>query len=113
VQAQTAAIAPDVEALTKEIIMKRSAFAAMAVMLSASAALAAPYGNKWKDGPPRWNSPHNVTAYERAAIAQARANLAFVKARSWRDGRLTALERYQIRLAEVRLQRTIFRARHG
>ena len=94
--------------------MKRSAYAALAVMLSTSAALAAPgYGNKFRDGGPRWHKPHNVTAYERAAIAQARANLVFVKARAWRDGRLTAFERYQIRIAEMRLQRTIFRARHG
>jgi hypothetical protein len=90
--------------------MKRSAIAAMAIVLPAGVALAAPYGNKWKDNGPRWNYRPHITAYERAAIAQARANLAFVRARAWRDGRLTAFERYQIRFAELRLQRTIFRA---
>lgn len=93
--------------------MKRSAYAALAVVLSTSAALAAPGHNKWRDGGPNWRGSHTVTAYERLVIARARANLAVVKARAWRDGRLTAFEHYQIRMAQTRLQRAIFRARHG
>lgn len=94
--------------------MKSAILATMAILLSAGAASAAPqHANKWNHGGSNWNNGGRVTAFERVAIAQARANLNLIKARAWRDGRLSGFERYQIRLAEARLQRAVFRARHG
>ena len=84
--------------------MKTSALAVTALLLTSGIALAAPA----KHG--RWHPGGGVTSYERVQIAYARANLAFVRARAWRDGHVTFLERYQIRMAEARLQRLIYRA---
>lgn len=95
-------------------LIKNAALAAMAILVTAGAAVAAPqHGNKWNNGGSNWNNGGRVSGFERAVIAQARANLNVIKARAWRDGRVTGFERYQIRLAEARLQRAIFRARHG
>lgn len=99
--------------------MKRALVAATALLLSAGIASAAP-GNKhhgpgkgWGNGPNHGYGYGRVSPRERAAIAQARAHLAMVKARAWRDGRVTAYERFQIRNAETRLQRLIFRSRYS
>lgn len=93
--------------------MKRAVLAAAAILLTAGAASAAPGWNKGHNG---WgnnkgHSASKVSPRERAAITQARAHLAAVKARAWRDGRITTLERFQIRNAENQLQRVILRSR--
>ena len=63
--------------------------------------------------PRHYNHYHgkSVTPYERAAIARSRAKVAAVKARAWRDGKVSFLERVQIRSAERQLAATIARAR--
>ncbi len=95
--------------------MKRAVLAAVAIILSASAASAAPgYGNKGFHGNfGRDHSVSRISPRERAAIANARAHLAAIRARAWRDGRLTGFERFQIRNAETRLQRLVLRSRYS
>ncbi|MDQ8697930.1 hypothetical protein [Hyphomicrobium sp. LHD-15] len=85
---------------TKTVVL-----AAAALLMTAGASMAAP----------RYDHRHGggVNPYERAAIAQARAKVATVKARAWRDGRLTFLERVQIKNAERQLAATIARARRA
>jgi hypothetical protein len=101
------------------ITMRRALLAATAILLSAGIASAAPGtkhhgpGKGWSNGPNHEYGYDRVSPPERAAIAQARAHLAFVKARAWRDGHVTAYERFQIRNAEARLQRLIFRSRYS
>lgn len=77
-----------------------------ALLMTAGASMAAPR---------HYNHDHNrgksVTPYERAAIARSRAKVAAVKARAWRDGRVTFIERVQIKNAERQLAAVISRAR--
>ena len=87
--------------------MKTSALAITALLLTSGIAMAAP-GHQG-----RWHQGGGVNSYERFQIANARAHLASVKARAWRDGRVTFIERYQIRLAENQLQRLVYRARRS
>lgn len=82
---------------TKTVIL-----AAAALVMTAGASMAAPRHDHRGNG---------VNPYERAAIAQARAKVAAVKARAWRDGRLTFVERMQIKNAERQLAYTIARAK--
>jgi hypothetical protein len=79
-----------------------------ALVMTAGSSMAAPR---------HYNNGHNhgksVTGYERAAIARSRAKVAAVKARAWRDGKISFLERVQIRSAERQLAATIARARRS
>lgn len=86
--------------------MKLPLAAVTALVLAATAGTASAAPGKHG----RWHDAGRVTPYERVAIQNARAHLAHVRARAWRDGHVTYLERYQIRLAEQRLERTIRRA---
>jgi hypothetical protein len=76
-----------------------------ALVMTAGSSMAAPrhYNNH--------NHGKSVTPYERAAIARSRAKVAAVKARAWRDGKVSFLERVQINSAERQLAATIARAR--
>ncbi|MGQ0674274.1 MAG: hypothetical protein ACT4N2_15545 [Hyphomicrobium sp.] len=87
--------------------MRTPILAATVVLLTAGTALAAP----GKHG--RWQQGYGVSPYERVQIANARANLAGIKARAWRDGKVTFFERFQIRTAENRLARLIQRSRRS
>lgn len=82
--------------------------AAAAFMLTSGAALAAP--GKGYSGPgyhkPGYSKQvkhhRGMTPGQRVAIARSAANLAALKKRAWRDGRLSLIERVQIRNAERR-----------
>jgi hypothetical protein len=83
--------------------MKTAILTAAALLMTAGTSMAAPrYDHRHGNG---------VNPYERAAIAQARAKVAAVRARAWRDGRVTMFERFQIKNAERQLAMTIARAR--
>ena len=81
--------------------------AAAAFMLTSGAALAAPgkgysshgYG---KPGISKQVRHRGLTPGERVAIARSSKNLAALKRRVWRDGRLSMFERVQLRNAERR-----------
>lgn len=78
-------------------MMKTSVLAAVAIALTSSVALAAP--GKFGNG----HGPRGgVNGYERIAIAKSQASLNSLKRRAWADGRLSFLERTQIRFAEIR-----------
>ena len=83
---------------------KTAILAAAALVMTAGASMAAP--RHYHNGPGKGVSP-----YERAAIANARAKVAAVRARAWRDGRVNFVERIQIKNAERQLAATIARAR--
>lgn len=87
-------------AKTKTVILT-----AAALLMTAGTSMAAPrhYNNH--------NHGKGVTAYERVAISRARAKVATVKARAWRDGKVSFFERVQINSAERQLAATIARAR--
>jgi hypothetical protein len=78
--------------------------AAAALVMTAGAASAAPnkhHNNGWgKPGPSKFYK--GTSGAERAAIARSAANLASLKRRVMRDGRVTTLERIQLRNAERR-----------
>lgn len=88
---------------------------AAALLMTASVASAAP-GNKYhndgwgKPGPSKVVKKQGVSAFERAAIARSAANVASLKRRALRDGRLTPVERVQIRNAERRHAALVARA---
>jgi hypothetical protein len=75
-----------------------------ALVMTAGSSMAAPRHYDHKHG-------KSVTSYERAAIQRSRAKVAAVKALAWRDGKVTFLERVQIRNAERQLAAAIARAR--
>ncbi len=84
---------------------KTALLTAAALLMTAGTSMAAPskhYNTKHS---------HGVSQYERAAIARSRAKVATVKARAWRDGKVSFLERVQINMAERQLAATIARAR--
>jgi hypothetical protein len=84
--------------------MKTALLTAAALMMTAgvSAAVPAKHSNHGKPGYSKVYRKSGINAYERAAIARSAANLASLKRRVWRDGRVTMLERIQLRNAERR-----------
>jgi hypothetical protein len=90
--------------------IKTALLTAAALVMTAGVSVAAPnkHYNHNGYGKPGYSK---VNPYERSAIANARAKVASVKARAWRDGRVTFLERVQINSAERQLAATIARAR--
>lgn len=89
--------------------MKALLVAAAAVLLTATAASAAPrYSHD--HGKPTY-SAGKVTPFERVAIARAKLKLAVVQRRARADGRVTPYERGQIREAQAQLSYAIARAR--
>lgn len=93
-----------------------------ALTMTAGVSVAAPgkhsnngYGNKYSHSykqtqPKKFGQRHGASGFERAAIARSAANLSALKARAWRDGRLTFSERAQIRNAEQRHAALVRRA---
>jgi hypothetical protein len=86
---------------------KTTLLAAAALVMTAGASFAAP-GGKWGHG-----HGHGMNAYERAAIARSAANLASVRHRVWRDGKVSFFERIQLRNAERRHASLVQRARRS
>ncbi|AHB50391.1 hypothetical protein W911_15695 [Hyphomicrobium nitrativorans NL23] len=82
--------------------------AAAAIVLTSGAAMAHPGkghgGPGYKSGYSQQQIKHHRGAgpAQRAAIARSAANLAALKRRAWRDGRLSMIEKAQIRNAERR-----------
>lgn len=81
--------------------------AAAAIMLTSGAAMAHPgkgySGPGYKTGYSKQIKHHRgVSPAQRAAVARSAANLAALKRRAWRDGRLSTIEKVQIRNAERR-----------
>jgi hypothetical protein len=81
-------------------------FAMTAGAMTAGVASAAP--GKHGYGKPGYSQKHGkqakrgLSGFERAAIARSAANLRAVKARAWRDGKLTFAERMRVNNAERR-----------
>lgn len=79
--------------------------AAAAVLVSAGAASAAPakyHNNHWGKPAPSKVFKKGIGPRERAVIARSSADVSALKRRALRDGRVTPLERIQIRNAERR-----------
>jgi len=87
--------------------MKTVILTAAALVLTTSATLAAPARKHFGD------QHGGVTGYERVAIAHSAATLAALKRRAWFDGRLSFVERFQIKIAERRHFALVARARHS
>lgn len=97
--------------------MKTALLTAAALVMTAgianvaSAAPAKYHNNGWgKPGPSKVYKKKGINAYERAAIARSAANLASLKRRALRDGRVTPFEKVQIRNAERRHAALVARA---
>ena len=87
--------------------MKSVLIALAALTVTTGAALAAPgYGHRSHDG-------HGISPRERVVISHSAANLAQLKRRVWADGRLSGIERFQLRNAERRHAALIARARRS
>ncbi len=85
--------------------MKKIVLTAVALVLTTGATLAAPgygYGGH--------NNRGGISPNERAVIARSAAQLDSIKARAFRDGRLSFFERIQIRNAEARHRALVARA---
>lgn len=94
---------------------KTALLTAAALVLGASVSVAAPAKHHHAHGPskPGYSKVYKKpapNAAERRAIARSAANLASLKRRVWRDGRVTALERIQLRNAERRHAALVARA---
>lgn len=84
-----------------------------ALVMTAGVSVAAPsykHTNGYKPSPQYAMKHKGVSGFERAAIARSAANLSALKARAWRDGKLTFSERIQIRNAEQRHAALVRRA---
>jgi hypothetical protein len=86
--------------------MKKIVLTAVALVLTTGATLAAPGYSP--NG--RHHERGSISASERAAIARSAAHLDAIKARAYRDGRLSYFERIQIRNAEARHRALVARA---
>lgn len=87
--------------------IKTALLTAAALVMTAGVSVAAPgknYDNRGygKPGYSKTFKKNGINRYERAAIARSSANLASLKRRVWRDGRVTMFERIQLRNAERR-----------
>lgn len=99
-------------------MIKTALLTVAALAMTAGIASAAP----GKYGKPSYGKPgysqqfgkhakkRGVSGFERAAIARSAASLRALKARAWRDGRLTFAERMQISNAERRHAALVARA---
>jgi len=95
--------------------MKTALLTAAALMMTAGVSAAAPgksynHNQYGKPGYSKVYKKSGINAFERRAIARSAANLASLKRRVWRDGRITALERIQLRNAERRHAALVARA---
>lgn len=95
--------------------IKTALLTAAALAMTAGVSVAAPskHSNHYGYGKPGYSKVvkhRGINAFERAAIARSAANLASLKRRVWRDGRVTFLERIQLRNAERRHAALVARA---
>lgn len=90
--------------------IKTALLTAAALIMTAGVSVAAPakYHNDYgksgfgKPGYGKVVRKHGLSPFERAQIARSSANLASLKRRVWRDGKVTFVERIQINAAERR-----------
>ena len=89
-------------------MMKSVLIALAALSLTSGAVLAAPggYGHRGHDG-------NRVTMSERAAIARSAFHVAQLKRQVWADGRVSFIERMQLRRAERRHAAVVAQARRS
>jgi hypothetical protein len=86
--------------------MKAALIGLTALALTATTASAAQYKHDRREH----FRATSVSAYEHVLIRRSVAQLAWVKRQAWADGRITFLERYKIRQAELRHARLVKRA---
>lgn len=95
--------------------IKTALLTTAALVMTAGVSVAAPakhHGN-YGYGKPGYSKVYKkkgANAFERRAIARSAANLAQLKRRVWRDGKLTPFERIQLRNAERRHAALVARA---
>ena len=89
--------------------MKTFAIAAVAAGLLSGIALTSPSA----EAVPFGRHAGNLTAKERAAIARSERQLNVLKWRVRADGRVSVWELAQVRLAQVRHDRLVYRYRHN
>lgn len=94
--------------------LKTALLTAAALVMTAGVSVAAPakahnYGYG-KPGYTKVAKHRGVNGGERAAIARSAANLAALKRRVWADGKVTFVERIQLRNAERRHAALVARA---
>jgi hypothetical protein len=87
--------------------MKKTILTLAAIVLASGAAVAAP--NRHFDR----HDGRGISNYERAAIARSAANVATIKARAWRDGKVSMFERFQINNAQKRHAALVARLRRS
>ncbi len=92
--------------------MKTALLTAAALVMTAGVSVAAPvkHTHYGKPGYSKVYKKSGVNAFERRAIARSAANLAQLKRRVWRDGKLSPFERIQLRNAERRHATLVTRA---
>ena len=96
--------------------IKTALFTVAALAMTAGVAAAAPakHNHGYGYGKPGYSvkvaKKHGISGFERAAIARSAVNLRTLKARAWRDGKLTFAERMQINNAERRHAALVARA---
>lgn len=95
--------------------IKTALLTAAALVMTAGVSVAAPskHFNNNGYGKPGYGKvvkKHGISGFERAQIARSSANLASLKRRVWRDGRVTFLERAQLNQAERRHAALVARA---
>jgi hypothetical protein len=86
--------------------IKTALLTVAALAMTAGVSVAAPAKHTYGYGKPGYSMKivkrQGLSGFERAAIARSASNLRALKARSWRDGKLTFGERMQINSAERR-----------
>jgi hypothetical protein len=94
--------------------IKTALLTAAALVMTAGVSVAAPskhYNHGYgKPGYGKVVKKKGISAFERAQIARSAANLASLKRRVWRDGRVTFAERIQLNAAERRHAALVARA---
>ncbi|MCC7251768.1 hypothetical protein [Hyphomicrobium sp.] len=95
--------------------IKTALLTAAALVMTAGVSVAAPskHYNNHGYGKPGYGKVYKksgISAFERAQIARSAANLASLKRRVMRDGRVTPFERIQLRNAERRHAALVARA---
>jgi hypothetical protein len=95
--------------------IKTALLTAAALAMTAGVSVAAPAkhynGNGFgKPGYTKVAKHRGISAFERAQIARSSANLASLKRRVWRDGKVSFIERVQLNNAERRHAALVSRA---
>jgi hypothetical protein len=94
-------------------MIKTALLTTAALVMTAGVSVAAPAKHHNSYGKPGYSKVYKkpgINAFERRAIARSAANLAQLKRRVWRDGKLSPFERIQLRNAERRHAALVARA---